>query len=516
MRKFFIATLKLLAAFLLLFVIVFTAGVLWPLSSPTPPARPDAVLIKNSTLVDIETGQLKPGIDILLMGDRIVKVGASLTQEGAKQIDAAGKFVIPGLFDMHMHSFKLSPELMHPLFVANGVTAVRDMGGCMNEDDAWAACASDKRAWTTAAAQGKHVGPRYDHITGLAMNGGLAMPTHLDEGLGGATPEGARERARIDKARGMDFLKPYTMIPKDSFMALADEARKQNMYLAGHLPLEVSAIEATQAGQRSVEHALVFLFECFPGMDALRKAPDFWALYDNALRTRMMVEHDPTLCQSVFDAMRDGGMAFVPTHTTRKLDAYAADPQYRNDQRLSLVPTPLRTMWNQDADAMARRGADDKGATYRAVYDFGLKLTGEAHKAGVQVMAGTDAPDSFTFAGSSLADELEHLTLAGLTPLEALRAATVVPAAFLGLEGEAGIVAPGARADLVLLNINPLADIGAVRDIHMVVLAGVPYDRASLDDLISGVEVAANSWSLWPKFAWQIANSPIMRRQFGD
>jgi hypothetical protein len=391
------------------------------------------------------------------------------------------------------------------------------MGGCLNDDDSWAACADDKRKWNHAVNAGTLVGPRYDQVTSLAMNGGRAIPSGFDVDLGGATPQGARDRVLLDSTRSIDFLKTYTFLPRDSYMALAEAAAEADMYLAGHLPFAVSGIEAVAAGQRSFEHALLFVFECYPGFDALRNNPDFFANYTNELRMQMIAEHDPVRCSALFQAMKEAGTAFVPTHTTRKLDARALDPDYRNDMRLKYIPSPLRTMWLQDADGMARRAGEGGGAeSYKAIFEFGLKQTGLAHRAGVTVMVGTDAPDSFAFPGLGLADELQHMKLAGLSNLDVLRAATLEPAKFLGLEGKAGVIKAGARADIVLLNQNPLDDLSATSDIDAVILAGVHYDRTALDDMLEGVEAAANSWSMWPKFAWQILRSPIMRKQFAD
>jgi imidazolonepropionase-like amidohydrolase len=154
--------------------------------------------------------------------------------------------------------------------------------------------------------------------------------------------------------------------------------------------------------------------------------------------------------------------------------------------------------------------------SYRTFYEFGIEQTGVAHRAGVTVLAGTDSPDSFAFPGSALHDELAHFVAAGMAPLEALRAATIMPARFLGLDGEAGLIAPGARADIVLLDANPLENIAAVRQVNAVVLAGVVYDRAVLDEMLEQVESTAASWTLWPKFIWRIVTSPIMRTQFAD
>lgn len=508
---------KSLLALLILTVAYLFVGILWPLNIPTANDRPDQLLIVGATIVDVENGTLKPGHNILVEQGVITATGPDISVEGAAVVDGAGRYAVPGLFDMHTHSFKLTPELMHPLYVASGVTAVRDMGGCLNEDDSWSACADDKRAWNKAAAAGEVVGPRYGQITSLAMNGGNAVPGGFDPDIGGATPDGARRRVVIDSARGIDFLKTYTQLPRDSYFALAKAASAADMYLAGHLPFAVSGIEAAEAGQRSFEHALLFIFECYPGFDALRDTPNFFEGYTNELRMKMIAEHDPARCNALFGAMAGAGTAFVPTHTTRKLDAFALDPACRSDVRLKYIPAPLRTMWLQDADGMARRAGAGGGAeSYRAIFEFGLKQTGAAHRAGVTVLAGTDAPDSFAFPGLGLADEMEHLSLAGLSNIDVLRAATFAPARFFGLEGKAGVIKVGARADIILLNSNPLESVSAIADIDAVVLAGVPYGRADLDDMLAGVEENAGSWSMWPKFVWQIIRSPIMRKQFAD
>lgn len=517
MKKLLRITAKAVFALLLLASTYIGAGVLWPLPTPEPGARAEQLLIVGATIIDVETGETKPEHDILIENGEIIATGVDIQAEGATIVEAAGQFVIPGMFDMHTHGFKLSPELTHPLFIASGVTAVRDMGGCLDEDDSWAACGDDKRRWNSAVEAGAMVGPRYDHITSLAMNGGKAIPNGFDVNLGGATPAGARARVAMDSARGIDFLKTYTFLPRDSYLALAQAAAEADMYLAGHLPFSISGIDAAAAGQRSFEHALLFVFECYPGFDEIRDDPDFFANYTNELRLKMIAEHDPARCDALFNAIKDAGTAFVPTHTTRKLDAFALNPSYRNDERLKYVPAPLRTMWLQDADGMARKAGEGGGAeSYKAIFEFGLKQTGLAHRAGVTVLAGTDAPDSFAFPGLGLSDELHHLKLAGLPNIDVLRAATLEPAKFLGLVDKAGVIKPGSRADIVLLNQNPLENIGATSDINAVILAGVHYDRAALDAMLDGVEEAANSWSMWPKFIWQILRSPIMRKQFAD
>ncbi len=508
--------IRIVVATVLAASLVVLAGVLWPLDTPIAQRAPDRLLIAGANLVDVRAGIVRPGQDILIEDGTIAAVGANLPRDSVIVLDAPGRYAIPGLFDMHVHSFKLSPLLTHPLFVAAGVTAVRDMGGCIGIDDAWVACADEKGAWNEAVRESRLVGPRFDQVTSLAINGGSEIPNGIDPELGAASPAGARKRVEHDLARGVDFLKPYTRISRDSYLALAEAARANGLYLAGHQPLAVSGLEAVAAGQRSIEHAFLFIWECYPGMAELRGTDNPRSVYTNEHRVSMISGHDEALCRTLHEAMVEAGTAFVPTHTTRKLDAFALDEAYRNDPRLKYIPRPLRSLWLGDADGMAQRAGDDGQASYRDFYEFGLAQTGAAHAAGVQVLAGTDAPDSFAFPGTGLHDELEHLVEAGLSPLDALRAATIEPARFLGLDGKAGVIEAGARADIVLLSGNPLADIGAVRSTDTVVLAGAVYDREDLDRLLADVEEAAGHWSMWPKFAWQIANSPIMRKQFAD
>lgn len=499
-----------------LIAFAFLIGVLWPLDVAMPNERLDRVLITDVTVVDVETGAVLTDQQILIGDGRILAVGEQLDHTGAQVLSMAGRFAIPGLFDMHVHSIKMSPTLTHPLFVAAGVTAVRDMGGCIGIDDAWVACAEEKRSWNAAVENARMVGPRFDQITSLAINGGTEIPGSIDRALGAATPTGARTRVEFDAARGIDFLKPYTMIPRDGYLALAGAAAENGVYLAGHLPLAVSGLEAIRAGQRSIEHAFLFIWECYPDMEDLRAAGNARSVYTTELRLRMIAEHDAKICSRIHESMVAAETAYVPTHTTRKLDAFATDRQYRADRRLQYIPAPLRALWLEDANGMAVRAGEDGTGSYREFYEFGIRQTGVAHRAGVTILAGTDAPDSFAFPGSGLHDELEHLVKAGLSPLDALRSATLEPARFLGLDGVAGVIKAGARADIVFLNGDPLADVGAVREIDAVVLAGVVYDRSDLDDLLRGVEGVAGSWTMWPKFAWQMIRSPIMRQQFGD
>jgi len=516
MIRFAKSMLAAIVGLVLLFGLWMVVGVWWPLPVPQPNVQHARLLVVDVSIVDVDSGRILQHHDILVESGQITAVAPSLGAYGAFRVDGRGLFAIPGLFDMHVHSTKMAPELTHPLLVAAGVTAVRDMGGCIGIEDGFVACVDEKREWDRAVTAGEMVGPRFDQLSSLAINGGTEIPAGLDIALGAATAAGARKRVALDKQRGVDFLKTYTMLPREGYFELAKEADAAGMYLAGHQPLAVSAFEAIAAGQRSIEHAFLFIWDCFPGMAGLRQVDNPRKVFTNELREVMIAEHDAEQCAELHRAMVEAATAYVPTHTTRKLDAFSVDEAFRNDSRLRYIPGPLRQMWLSDADGMARRAGEGGQQSYMDFYRFGIEQTGIAHRAGVTVMAGSDMPDSFAFPGTAIHDELDHLVEAGLSPLDALRSATWEPARFLDLEGRAGTIRAGARADFVLLRANPLKDIRGVRKIETVVLAGAVYGRNDLDRMLEGVESAAGSWSMWPRFAWQILTSPIMKRQFGD
>jgi hypothetical protein len=189
MKKFLKASLKLFGSVLFLAALWLLVGVLWPLAAPQAKQAPGRLLIKGATLVDVRSGELRPHQDILVESGEIIAVGNDLEPGDARLLQAQGQYVIPGMFDMHVHSIKLSPNLIHPLFVAAGVTAVRDMGGCIGIEDAWVACADEKRQWDRAVRESRMIGPRYDQVTSLAINGGQEIPGGEDRELGAPSPD---------------------------------------------------------------------------------------------------------------------------------------------------------------------------------------------------------------------------------------------------------------------------------------------------------------------------------------
>ena len=472
-------------------------------ASPRASAPPAADLaFVGVTVVDPRSGSLLPDRTVLVDGDRIQAVGPSArvrVPPGARVVDAGGKYLIPGLWDMHAH-LTLNPatdRIDIPLLVANGVTGVREMVSDCPEwswlrDRAGTDCLERLRGWQREIERGAMVGPRLLALGGWPINGRGGLPDEAPAFFRAETAEQGLELARYNAARGVDFVKVYSGIPREGFIALAREAQRLGLGVAGHEPIALSAIDASNAGQKSFEHARVFLFNCFPGAEEFRRASADLGGVDTRWRRRMVDEYDPAACAGVFRAFARNGSAYVPTHLTRKFDAFADDSAYRHDPRSKYIPAAQWEAWNGDAEGMIE--SDSSRAGRRAMMDFytkGLEITGAAYRAGVTVMVGTDSGDSYVFPGFAVHDELGELVKAGLTPAEALKAATWTGAEFLGRTADFGTVEPGKLADLVLLDANPLADIASTRRISAVVLDGRYLDRAALDALLAGAESAA-------------------------
>ena len=467
----------------------------------TPRSAPivDADLaVTNVAVVDVERGRVLPDYVVAIKGDRIVTVGpTSRTRLGSttRVVDGAGRYLIPGLWDMHAHlggsGNPLALEL--PLFTAHGVTGLRMMASPRDLRGL-----AQVRQLQTAIEAGRLVGPRFVAVASWPVNGEGGIADTLPPFFKARTRDEGRALARYFKESGYDFIKVYSAVSRDGYLGLAEEARRLGLPSAGHEPASLSAIELSNAGQKSIEHSRIFLFNCFPGADSLQKG---LLRSGTALRRRMVDEYDARVCREVFQTFARNGTYITPTHVTRRMDAFADDSAYRNDPRMKYIPGRQRMAWLADANGMVASDPSDAGRrSFMDFYRTGLALTNEAYRAGVPLILGTDAGDTFVFPGASVHDELGELVKAGLSPAEALRAATLTPAQYVGRTADFGAVVAGRFADLVMLDANPLADVANTQRIRMVIRGGRPFDRVALDSMLAQVErlVAPNAQAnLW-------------------
>ncbi|WMJ67848.1 amidohydrolase family protein [Stenotrophomonas sp. 24(2023)] len=482
-----------LAALLLAPPLLFMAALLWPLSPPPLPEPGNSRVIVNVRVVDIARGQASEPTTVTVRNGTITAIGEGTPEAALPVFDAGGRWLLPGFWDMHTHALQLSPQLQFPLMLANGITGTRDMMDCPQATDPLIACVADKRRWTAQAIAGQSAAPRFVQVASFYFE---------DPALQG---EAAAQRARDYSARGVDALKVYNRLRPATYQRLAVEARRLQRPLVGHLPKAVALEDALQAGQRSFEHAHLFVRHCFDGAAAWRRG-GLDAQSPLVLAERMVSGHQPARCDEAFASMQAHGAAFVPTHVTREEDARARDPAFLDDPRLAYLDPLSRWAWRDDLQATVERYPGQRGDdALKAYFDQGLALTGRAHRAGVTVLVGTDTG----LGGFRYHDELQWLRQAGLSPAEVLRAATLQAARHLDLQARHGSVETGKAADLVLLDGDPLLDTANTRRVHAVLLAGHLYDRPRLDALLAHARAQARSPAVMARLLWGFLTSPV-------
>lgn len=468
-------------------------ALLWPTARAPLPQPSREFVINNVRVVDVEAGTAGQPTSVVISNGRIQAIGTHRRREGVAILDADGRFLVPGYWDMHVHTFQLSPQMHLPLWVANGVTSIRDMMGCPGERDSLIACEQDKRRWNREVRAGKLTSPRIVSTASYYFE---------DPAL---TPADVSSRAQAAAARGSNELKVYNRISQSSYAQLSKEAKGQGLRLVGHLPKAVTLTEALNAGQRSFEHAHLFARHCFR-RSAQWRGGELDTLPATRLIETMMAEYDPTVCEDAFGRIRKAGAWLVPTHVTREDDARASEDGFVNDPRLVYLDPMSRWAYRDDLSGTRSEYPGDRGERALSQYfEHGIRLTGAAHKAGVPILVGTDT----VLGGFRYHDELAHLARAGLSPAEVLRAATINAAKYVGLERQTRSIEVGKMADLVLLDENPLSDVRNLRRIRAIVLDGRIYDRAGSDELLQFAREQAARPDSAVKLIWGFARSSV-------
>lgn len=447
------------------------------------------------TIIDATGAPAKPNMTLIITGDRITKIaktGEVAIPKNAQVIDGTGKFLIPGLWDMHVHTlFKVHLETFFPMFIANGVTGVRDMGGDLGL----------LKRLRKDINEGRLVGPRI--IAGQMVDG--PMPVWPGLPISISDEVSARQTVATVKDRGVDFIKVYSLIPRPAYFALADEAKKRGITFAGHVPVSVSASEASDAGQKSIEHMDGILLACSAIEPELRKTIEEAVKNSkdtNQMRTslvrvlnetefRAMETYSPEKAAALFARFAANGTWQAPTLVVHRMAAFLNDSNFTNDPRLKYVRRDMRDSWKNQDDFRLKDRPAESSARYKMLLQKRLELIMAMHRAGVKMLAATDALIWYVFPGFSLHDELELFVKAGLNPMEALQTATRNPAIYLGLIDMVGTVEEGKKADLVLLEASPLENISNTKRITAVIVGGRLIPKVSLDKMLMDAEAAA-------------------------
>ena len=464
--------------------------------------RPTTVAIRGVKVVDVIDGLLRADHTVLLAGRRIVAVGpaAEITvPDDADVIDARGRYLIPGLWDMHVHSVAnvawdmrvgsvANVDWHFPLFLAYGVTGVRNMNDG-TADATLKLTNSVKRKLAEGSLRGPRIianGPAIDGDPPLTSNPVVVRTA-------------AEARAVVDTLadHDADFIKVYENLSRDAYFAIVDQAQRRGIPVDGHVPFRVQPREAADAGQRTFEHVLAMALGC--SIEAEAEREEFARVLSDSSRSavieqtplelfrherRLYDTRDPAACAETIEAYRRNEAAEAPSlvgyHHVVNAKKILSDMT-----SMRLVPLAIRRNWEDRFDS-------EMGRTIQSILRPIVPLQAEnvrlLNEAGVTLLAATDVGIPTLVPGLSLHEELVLLVEAGLTPMQALRAATLNPARVLGLADSLGTIEVGKLADLILLDANPLTDIANTQRIRAVVFNGRLYRRADLDRLLAEVE----------------------------
>lgn len=454
----FNAGMKKVTGSLLLFALLAIAhGLGFTQTSPRP------IAFTHVTVIDATGSPAQPDMTVVVIGDRIAQLGPSRKikiQRSWQIIDGKGKFLIPGLWDMHAH-LDLVGERLLPVFLANGVTSAREMGGgdftllkSWREKIEAGTLPGPRLKLSGPILENPRILPLFEKVTGESMAG---------KRIGVGRPEEAPAAIETIAGQGADFLKIRTNASRDAYLAIAAEAKRRGLILSGHAPNGVSLLDVSDAGQKSIEHGLVLLND-----------------YTEAQWKEIAARFVRNGTHSVPTLIAGRGYRELPD---KDVLAIIDDLDNKIDERRKFASPALLAFWRKQMEMKKLESPMDWGLIRRKNM-AGFRIL---HQAGVRMMAGTDLAVPLVYPGFSLHDELELMVKEiGLTPMEAIESATRIPAEFFGLGESLGTIAKGKLADLVLLDADPLAEIGHTRRIEAVVARGRLYRQTELKKMLSG------------------------------
>ncbi|GJM34214.1 MAG: amidohydrolase [Saprospiraceae bacterium] len=446
-------------------------------------------------MVDVKKGALlKDTKDIYIRGNRITGIATHANRypkPDTKVIDGSGKYIIPGLWDMHAHPddpemWRMPPDaasrdLLLPLFVLYGVTGIRDMAGSMETI----------KAWKTNIKKKELLGPEV-FACGPLLDGPNPM---WDGSVGIASLDKVRIVVDSLKATGADFLKVYSLLPDSTYFELSRYAKSIHFPFVGHVPFTVTTVEASITGMKSQEHLLNLLIDCSTVADQIyNNTLDYGDITDALdkyiFRNNLIMDtYDPQKAKAIFKVFVQNKTWHTPTISMWYKNAYFEEEVKKDSIYYPYLPQYMRKYWQPEVnDHLQRRSPEIIDLKKRLVSRY-LQVINKMNEAGVKLLAGTDmGANPLCFPGISLHNELALLVEAGLTPAEALKTATINPALFLEVEKDYGTVTKGKVADLVILDENPLEDITNTRKIFAVVRNGEVLSAESIKAELKAIE----------------------------
>ena len=441
------------------------------------------LIIENTTIIDAVT-LVRENMTLVVQGGEI----SSIEKSGVKNIkieaddvviDATGKFLIPGLWDAHVHlTFipELDYETAYKLFLMNGITSIRDTGAVLNK----------LQPAIDFAKENPHRTPRV-FFSGPLIDGTPGVYKGTEPGFPELAIE-VNEDTDLENLvgnlieRGVTFLKTYEMLSPSTFVKLLEIANQNNLPVTSHIPLSMDLGKAVDAGLGGMQHIRNLDLACAENAEETLKQrqvllKNLDLLPGSALRAKIHQSQryaalgniDENRCNKIIKYLATNNVFQTPTLTINTVASkrFFADSKWQDTYKF--LPSEVQKSWMDSSLNLTQQPVSENNRMFQ---EWSFKIVSLFNKHGVKIIAGTDTPIGFLTPGFSLHKELELLVEAGLTPLQALRSATITPAEFFNLESKMGTIQVGKYADLVILNSSPLKDIRNTQDIHKVILKG--------------------------------------------
>lgn len=471
--------------------VILTSLVLW-IPAFAQYNKPPDLLISNVNIIDVEEGLVETEMDVLIKADRIYDVSKSDTSSNRATftVDGTGKYLIPGLWDMHAHPddpemWRMNPDergrdLLMPLFVLHGVTGIRDMAGSLK-------VVND---WREKIANGTLVGPTI-YAAGPLIDG----PNPMWDGSIGI-PSTKHVKQKVDSLidAGVDFLKVYSLLPDTIYYAMSAYARSIDFPFCGHVPQTVTNYDASMSGINSLEHLLDIPLECSSEEGSIRnKAIDYGGITDRlgqyVFRNKLIIDtYDPKKADRLFKTFVENETWHTPTISMWYKNAWFETEKVKDQAHFKYLPAYMRKYWTPQYNDHLKYRSKEFLKIKQSIVDHYMRIIKGMNDAGVKLLAGTDTgANPLCWPGLGVHLEIEMFEKAGLSPIEALRTATINPAIYLGIEEDHGTVSKGKFADLILLSENPLESVSNTQKISGVIKSGTYFSKKRIEEYLEEI-----------------------------
>ncbi|OHU84390.1 hypothetical protein BET10_00175 [Pseudoalteromonas amylolytica] len=477
--------------FFLLFLLICAFFIFGALTSTPLPLKQKAenlpIYISNISIVDVLKGDIKESHHVLILNGKIADISPdpiTVNFPDFIQVDGENKYILPSLWDMHIHTINRSDVLHYPLYFANGILNVRDLGNTCSWSDG-RTCSAPNKHWQRSVESKSLLGP----------NTWTQVSFHMEE------LEDSDIKSTLTWLKDRDDSVLKLQLNHDTtsqqFQSILNDAQKSDISVVGHLPANVDLAKIDLKNLNSIEHDRAFYSHCSEHQDVFEERV--------SVMVRFVNSYSEEKCRIVMQTIQEQGVAYTPTHiASSQQDINISHKLYEKGELNEYIDDTTLTLWSMYA-WLTEKGFDEQDKQDLTVLNTtSLKLSRLAEDNGVLLLAGTDALDAFIYPGFSLYDELEMLSKAGLSNSEVIRTTTINPAKYFNVEASLGSVDIGKRADLVILNSNPLSDLSSLKEVDSVIFNGELYTNKELNEIKRYVASTAKDLSVTAKRFWEL------------